>query len=104
MDARCEIARDRGTADQRAGPQEHDLPLGQLAHRVQYAAGELALVRAQLDDDALPFRPGEEKGGIDAGGENAVVAGETLLGGFARRLGERDQRVEPPEQLLALRA
>ena len=64
-----------------------------------------ALVRAQLDDDRLPLRrPARSSVGVDAGREQAVVAREALLGRVAHRLVERDQRVEPPEQLLALRA
>ena len=47
---------------------------------------------------------GREERRVDAGREQPVVAGEALLGRLARRLGERDQRVEAREQLLALRA
>ena len=54
--ARREIARDRRPPDQRARPEEHDLPIRQLAHRVQHAAGDLAFVRAQLDHDPPSFR------------------------------------------------
>ena len=93
-----------GPADQRARAKEHDLPAGQLAHGVEDAARDLSLVRAQLDDDRLLLRlRRREERRVDARREQAVVAREALLGGCADLLGQRDQRVEPAEQLLALR-
>ena len=51
--ARCEVARNRGPSDQRAGAEQDDLPAGEVAYRAQHAARDDPLVGAQLDDDRL---------------------------------------------------
>ncbi len=102
--ARGEVAGDRRAPDQRTRAQQHDLPAGKLAQRVHDPARDDPLVGAQLDDDRLPLRFRREQCSVDSRGENAVVAREALLRGIAHVVGERDQRVEPREQLLALRA
>ena len=57
-----------GRADERRRPQQHRLPAGQLAQRVQDAARAGALVRPQLDDDQRrASAPGAKSSRIDAG-------------------------------------
>jgi len=96
--------RDRGPRDQRPRPQQDDLPAVERRELVQDAAGEQPLVRPQLDDDVLQLRLRPEEIAVDAGREDAVVAGEALLGGRAGLVRERDERVDAAEQPLALRA
>ena len=50
------------------------------------------------------FGAGLEELERDAGRHQLVIAGEALLRGGADRLGQREQRVDPGEQLLALGA
>ena len=103
VDAPGERARDRRPADQRPGAQQHHLPAGKLGERVDDRPRDDPLVRAQLDDDSLLLRLRGEERGVDARRDEVVVAGEPLLGCLADVGGERDQRVEPRQQLLALR-
>jgi hypothetical protein len=83
--------------------QQHDLPSLQGGQLVQDAAREQPLVRPQLDDDALQLRLRPEEVAVDAGREDAVVAGEALLRGRPGLLRQRDEHVDAPEQPLALR-
>ncbi len=50
------------------------------------------------------FSPGLKRVGVDAGRDDEVVAGKAFLGRVAHVVGEGDQRVDPPQQLLPLRA
>ena len=102
MDSLEESTRDCRPSDQRARPQQHDFPLRQLARRVEHTACKLTLVGTQFDDDGLLLRCGVEEHGVDARGDDPVIAGEALLGGHACLLGQSDQRIEPSEELLAL--
>ena len=78
------------------------LPARQLAQHPHHAAGDGALVRSQLDDDQLSLGRGREQRRIEARRDHPVVAGEALRGRVARRARRARQRVEAPEQLLAL--
>ena len=104
VDAGGEVARDRRPGDQRPRAEQHELPARQLAQRVHDGARDDALVRAQLEHDRLALLRRREELRVDAGREQPVVAGEALLGGVAHLVGERDQRVDAAEQLLARRA
>ena len=64
-----------------------------------------ALVRAELDDDRAVLLGGRcEERRVDARRHRAVVAGKALARRGAHAVGERDQRVDPAEQLLACRS
>ena len=70
------------------------------------AAGDGALVRAQLDDDQLPLRRRARRASASTPGETQRGSRRGTAPRPRRAIGsrEREQRVEPAEQLLALRA
>ena len=103
MHAFRQVARDRGAPDERRGTQEDRLPAGQLAEHADHCTRERALVRSQFDDDRARLLLWANERRVEAGGEEVVVAGEALRGSVARVSGERDERVDAREQLLALR-
>ena len=103
MDARSEVARDRRPCDQRARAKQHELPAWKLPQGVHDGARDDAFVRAQFEHDRLALLRRREELSVDAGRHDPVVTGEALFGGVAHFLGERDQRVDAAEQLLARR-
>ena len=58
----------------------------------------------QLDRDELSLLTRLEQLGVDSWRDDAVVAGKALRCGRGRRLGGREQGVDPSEQLLSQRA
>ncbi len=104
-DAPGERARDRRTADERRRAQAAPPPSpgGRAARAAPPRAAARSFGRSSTVIAAPLARRGEELE-VDAGRDDAVVAGEALRRGPGDRLGEREQRVETGEQPLALRA
>ena len=103
MDAPRERPRDRRACDQRPRAEQHELPVGQAVQLLHHAARDHALVGAQLDDDRVRLGGRREQRRVDAGRQQPVVAREPLLRRRPCRLGQRDERIEAGQELLALR-
>jgi hypothetical protein len=96
--------RDVRARGQRLRAQEQEPPVGKLAERVKCGAEQRPLGLAPLEHDQ-PFLPHRfEQRRVDALRDDPVVAGEARLRRGRHLLRRREQRVDPAEQLLALRA
>ena len=103
MDAAGEPPRDVRPPGERPRAEHDELPAGQLVEHPDHAAGELALEAAPLEHDQPPLPARAEELRVDAGREDAVVAGEPLCGRLRDLRRGGDERVDSPEQPLSLR-
>ena len=98
-----ELRRNRRPSGQLLRPEVDELPVRQLAEGALDCSGQRTLDRAPLEHDELPLLAGLEELRVHSFRDDPVLAREALgrgMGSFRRR---GDERVDPPEQLLALR-
>ena len=98
-----ELRRNSGPSGQLLRPEVDELPVRQLAEGALDCSGQRTLDRTPLEHDELPLLAGLEELRVHALRDDPVLAREALgrgVGSFRRR---GDERVDPPEQLLALR-
>src|SRR6266536_5874483 len=94
---------DRRAAGQGFRAQQDELPVRQLLQRAKHPAQEGALVLPPLEDDQVALAPRLEELGLDPLADDAVVARKAGGGRLGSLLDGRDERVDAPEQAVALR-
>ena len=97
----AERERDPGPSRQRLRPQQHRLPVGQLAQRPERGAGDGERPGVELDHDQATLRTRGVQVRVDSRRDHAVVAGEALGSRLGRSRRGREQRVDATQQLLA---
>jgi len=101
--ATSEPGRDRRSSGQALRPQEDELPVGKLAERAHDGPRERALGGPPLEHDELSLLRGTKQIGVDALGDDPVLARKALRRGVGRFGGRRHERIDAREELLALR-